>query len=248
MSLAETAFEVEYPESDGKLVAETELHLHWTFRIRDILKHRMRAERAYVGADLLIYFVEGDPTKVVAPDVFVVKDCDPGFRRTFKIWEEGCVPNVAIEVTSKGTRREDEIFKPKDFAEIGIEEYFLYDPTADYLRPPLHGYRWQRNGYEPIEANARGVLECHSLSITFELDGRDLMMRDLATGAALPTSTEAAEAQRDAANAQRDAANAQRDVAEAQREAEQSARQVAEARAASLEDELRRLRAELDAD
>jgi Uma2 family endonuclease len=263
MSLAETTYQVEYPEIDGKPVAETDIYLHWMFRIRDILKHRYREQRFYVGANLLIYFVEGNPKKVVAPDVFVVNDCDPGFRRTFKVWEERRVPNVAIEVTSKGTRREDEVFKPKDFAEIGIEEYYLYDPTADYLHPPLNGYRWVRDGYEPIEANARGLAECRSLSVTLELDGRDLVLRDMATGAVLLTSAEAADLLRDiaekkreiaearhvaaeagraAAEADRDAEQAARQVAEAERDAEQAARQAVEARAAALEEELLRLR------
>jgi Uma2 family endonuclease len=237
MSLAQTTYEIEYPESDGKPLAETDLHLHWTIRIRDILKNRYRAERTYVGTDLLIYFVEGNPRMVVAPDVFVVKDCNPSFRRTFKVWEEGRVPNVVIEVTSNGTRREDEIFKPKDYAEIGVPEYFLYDPSAEYLRPPLQGNRLIGNRYEPIEPDARGLVECRSLGITLELDGCDLVLREATTGAVLLTGEEAAEAKRDAANAERDAANAER-------EAEHAARRAAEARAAALEQELKRLRVE----
>lgn len=98
MSLVQTHAEIEYPESDGKPMAETDVHFEWTVYIRDVLKQRYRGQRVYVGSDLLVYYVEGDPRKSVAPDEFVVKDCDPGRRRTFRIWEEQRTPDVVIEV------------------------------------------------------------------------------------------------------------------------------------------------------
>jgi hypothetical protein len=81
MSLAEIQFQIEYPESDGQPIGETDVHIHWMIRLRDILKHRYRSARVYVAADLMLYYVEGNPAKVVSPDVFVVKDCEQGFRR-----------------------------------------------------------------------------------------------------------------------------------------------------------------------
>ena len=103
MSLIDTATEIEYPESDGRPMGETDLHRDWMIRLLDMLKYRYRGQRVYVASDLLVYYQEGDPKRYVVPDEFVVLDCEPGRRRTFKIWEEGKVPNVVIEVTSKGT-------------------------------------------------------------------------------------------------------------------------------------------------
>ena len=51
------------------------------------------------------------------------------------------MPNAAIEVTSRKTKREDLKAKPAIYARIRVPEYFLYDPTADYLQPPLQGFR-----------------------------------------------------------------------------------------------------------
>ena len=61
-------------------MGETDLHIHWTIRIRDLLKHRYRETRTYVAADLLVYYDEGVPRNFVVPDVFVVPNCDPSWR------------------------------------------------------------------------------------------------------------------------------------------------------------------------
>jgi len=90
MSLVQTVDSlIEYPESDGKPMGETDLHRDWMVRILEILRYRYRQQRVYVASDLIVYYEEGDPTRSVVPDDFVVMDCDPGRRRTFKTWEEG---------------------------------------------------------------------------------------------------------------------------------------------------------------
>jgi Uma2 family endonuclease len=221
MSLIETATDIEYPESDGLPMGETDLHRDWMIRLLDMLQYRYRGQRVYVASDLLVYYEEGEPTRYVVPDEFVVLDCDPGRRRTFKIWEEGKVPNVVIEVTSKGTRNEDTKHKPKRYADIGIQEYFLYDPTSDYLTPPLRGFRLEDNGHVPIEPDESQALECRQLGLLLRLEDGELVLQDAETGERLLTESEAEQRAR---------------------EAEQRAREAAEARAEAAEQELARLR------
>lgn len=100
--------EIEYPESDGRPMGETDLHRDWMFRIIEMLRYHFRGRRVYVSGDLLVYYEEGNPRKFVVPDAFVVKDCDSHQRRVFKIWEEHRVPNVSFETTSRSTRFVDE--------------------------------------------------------------------------------------------------------------------------------------------
>jgi Uma2 family endonuclease len=225
MSVAGQAIEVTYPESDGKPMGETDVHRAWMIRIYDLLAHRYRGQRVYIGSDLLLYFVEGQPARYLVPDDFVVLDSDPGHRRTFLTWKEGRVPNVVFEVTSQWTRREDEVFKPKTYAEIGVRELFLYDPTADYLKPPLRGYRLDDDQqYVVIEPNAQGQIESLELGVVLQLNGRDLLMTDAHTRQRLLTE---AESEREA------------------RQHEREARLAAEQRAAAAEAELARLRDEI---
>ncbi|MBX3438635.1 MAG: Uma2 family endonuclease [Planctomycetaceae bacterium] len=80
------------------------------------------------------------PRKFIVPDVFVVKDCDPGLGRVEKVWDEPSPPQVVIEVTSRSSKREDAKSKPRIYRDISVLEYFLYNPTSDDLKPPLCGF------------------------------------------------------------------------------------------------------------
>jgi Uma2 family endonuclease len=233
--------QIEYPESDGRPMGETDLHRDWMVRILELLRFRYRGQRVYMASDLLVYYQEGDPTQFIVPDDFVVLDCEPGRRRTFKTWAEGKCPNVVFEVTSRGTRQNDEIWKPPIFAKLGIQEYFLYDPTSDYLNPPLQGFRLVDGGYVRIESDAGGAIACEQLGILLRLDGSDLVMVDARTGQLLLTAEEAA-----IADAHAQAEKAQEE-AEARRAAEAAAA-AAQTRAAELEAELKRLREVLGRD
>jgi Uma2 family endonuclease len=184
--------EIDYPESDGKPMGETDLHRRWMIRIIDLLQHRYRDERVYVSGDLLIYYEEGNVRKFIVPDAFVVLDCEPGDRRVYKTWEEGKVPNVIFETTSRSTRRTDEKSKPSIFKKLGIPEYFLYDPTSDYLVPPLQGFRLVRGKYQPIGSDADGRLYCEQLGLHLLLEDGDLVIVDAKTGELLLTEAEAA--------------------------------------------------------
>jgi Uma2 family endonuclease len=194
MSL-ETNLDIEYPETDGRPLGETDLHRDWMNRIIDLLKQRCRGQRVYVTGDLLLYYEEGNPARFVVPDAMVVKDCDPGRRRTFKVWEEGRVPCVAFETTSRSTKREDSAHKPQLYEKLGISEYFLYDPTADYLHPPLQGFRLHGDHHEPIESDPSGRLHCQELELWLSLEDGDLVMVDFHSGQRILTEVEAAEAE-----------------------------------------------------
>lgn len=216
MSLAHHATEIEYPESDGKPMGETDVHRAWMIRIYDLLSYRYRGEQVYVGSDLLLYYTEGRPTDYLVPDDFVVLDSDPGPRRTFQTWKEQRVPSVVIEVTSKWTRREDEVFKPRTYARIGVPELFLYDPTGDYLRPSLQGYRLSEGTYTRIEPSSTGDFECQELGLLLRLDAGRLVMQDAATRQVLLTEAEAERAAREEERAGREAERAAREAAEAE--------------------------------
>ncbi len=113
------------------------------FDLIDVLKHRYAADpNVYVSGDLLIFYEKGNMRRHVAPDVFGVKGVPNGQRPNYLLWEEGKGPDVVIEVTSKTTKSEDLKKKPDLYrAKLGVQEYFLFDPTEDYLSPSLQGFR-----------------------------------------------------------------------------------------------------------
>jgi Uma2 family endonuclease len=145
-----------YPESDGKPIAETDVHRHLLSDLVFTLENFFRAQPdVYVSGNLLIYYVEGNPKKRIAPDIFVARGVKKGQRRIYKLWEEGVTPQVIIELTSRQTWREDLQEKWRLYEQLGVEEYFIFDPEYDYLDDPLVGYRLKDGKYKVMNAHDR---------------------------------------------------------------------------------------------
>lgn len=93
-----------YPESDGKPMAETDIHRRLlTTLVFTLETHFQNEPDVYASGNLLVYYVEGNPAKCFAPDVFVVRGVPKGERRIYKLWEEGVAPQIIIELTSRKT-------------------------------------------------------------------------------------------------------------------------------------------------
>ena len=227
MSSVSIQNEIEYPESDGKPMGETDLHRDWMVGLLEIFRQRYAGQQVYVASNLLLYYVEGTPTKYVVPDCFVVLNCDPKRRRTFQTWKEGRVPDVVFEVTSRSTSSVDYIDKLSIYEQMGVQEYFLYDPTADYLDPPLQGYRLTNGDLHAIPATG-GRIRCNTLDVDLFLNDLDLVVVDSETGIEQLTRADAEELARE--------------NAEQCRIQEHVARLAAEKRVLDLEKELRRLK------
>jgi Uma2 family endonuclease len=219
--------EVEYPESDGKPLGESAVHVKvTTLGLLDvILRFYDRNPRVAVHSNLFVYYVEGDPKRNVCPDLFVALRVPSSInRRTYKVWEEGKGPDLAIEVTSKETRREDQKEKFKLYRDVlKVREYFLFDPFEEYLKPSLQGYRLVKGQYQPITALG-GRLPSNVLGLHLERNGHELRLYNPRTGVWEPTSEELKEALA---------------TSEAKNQAEERARREAEA-------EIQRLRREID--
>jgi hypothetical protein len=186
---------------------------------------------------MFVYYVRGDRTKCVAPDVFVVRGADRDKdRRSYRVWEEdGRTPNLVIEVTSRSTQTEDTKDKLALYRDVlGVREYFLFDPYGEYLRPRLSGYRLSGKEYQPIEL-LDGRLPSEVAGLHLETHGRELRLYDLSVKRWLPTAAEGWD----------EAERLKQEVERQQREAEQRARE-AERRATEAQAELHAKDAEID--
>lgn len=228
-----------YPDTDGLPMVETEFHYIAIKHLYGALSHWYRKrDDVYVAANMVLYYQEGSPAKNRGPDIMVCKGVRGKHpRRSFRTWEEGVVPAVIIEVTSIGTQREDEIIKPRVYADIGVKEYFMFDPEGEYLEPRLRGYTLVEEDYEVMAADAKGDIYSPESGLRLVADDELLRLVNPATGEPLPTEEEYAEEMEQAI---RRMEHAQREASQAKNEAE-----VERQRAALLEAELARLRASL---
>ena len=78
----------------------------------DRLRHHFRDRRdVYVSGNLLLYYREGDPRAVVAPDVFVVLGVSNADRSSYRLWEERKGPDFAGPVrTTSGLVQQQAMF------------------------------------------------------------------------------------------------------------------------------------------
>lgn len=149
---------IHYPEGDGRPMAETDPHVRQIIKALLILEYWLRNyKEVYLGANMLLYYQKGQPKRRVSLDVFVVWGVENYARRSYKLWEEKQAPQVVFEITSSKTREEDLGKKRLIYAQIGVEEYYLFDPFGQYLSPPLRGYQLVGEEYasRTVEALAR---------------------------------------------------------------------------------------------
>jgi Uma2 family endonuclease len=223
--------EVHYPEADGQPMAESDVQREYLiYAVESLRLYFGDRTDVYVSGNLFLYYEQGNPKAVVAPDCFVVFGVDGHDRRIYKLWEEGKAPDFVLEVTSKSTVAEDQGTKRGLYAFLGVKEYWQYDPTQDYLDPPLQGFELVGANYRPIpRAHPFGpdyVLSSRVLGLDLLLQDRRLRFRESARGAVLLSHFETETARREA---------------EARAAFEQSQRRAAEAKVAELEARLRAL-------
>ena len=156
-----------YPCGDGQPVAETFDHLYAILITIEVLRLYLQHEQACILGNQFLYYEEGSSTKRCAPDVMVIFGVAPGSRDNYKIWEEGQIPRVAFEMTSPSTKKEDEGFKKNLYAEIGISEYWQFDPKGQWIKEKLRGFRLADGQYEPI-VNGQSL----GLELRLEVDGK----------------------------------------------------------------------------
>ncbi len=212
---------------------------------------RWRGQRdVFVGNDQFIhrdphYHPKKNPDKPpIAPDVYVAFGVADRHRSSYVPWEEGKPPDFVLEVVSPSSRKQDVGEKPGIYAEMGVQEFFLYDPDAGPA-PALSGFELCDGEYKPLpeEELREGVVGVHSkvleLCLCIGQPGAEpmddaLRFYDPATGDFLPTRYELAEGKRQEAEGRR--------LAEEGRRQAEEGRRRAEARAAELEALVEKLR------
>ena len=208
--------EIFYPSSDGEPLGESYLHLYAILVTLEVLTQYLAGQQATVLSNQFLYYSQGYPRLRVAPDVMVIFNVAPGGRDNYKIWEEGQVPSVIFEMTSAGTKNQDQEFKRTLYEQLGVTEYWLFDPKGEWIEEKLRGYRLHRDEYEPITDG-----RSQPLKLRLEIDGHFIAFYREDTGEKLLIPSELAQALRAETQA--------RQAAEEQvRQAEQQVEQLKE--------------------
>ena len=192
-----------YPESDGKPMADTDLHLYWIKRVQDMLEtYFLQAPGVYISGNIMMYDIEGPARTAVSPDILVAFGLGRKFRRTYKVWKEGKPPDFVMEFSSKRTYRNDLDEKMALYTRMNIPEYFIHDPDRRYLPSPLLGFRLVEGQYVEIALDADGRVHSEILNLDFALLDDGLAIYDPQAQRWLQTAAEKAETRAERAEAE----------------------------------------------
>ena len=189
-------------------------------------------DRILVGGE---HYTVARPTRYLAgsryPDLLVAFGVDPEAYRAsngYVITEQGKPPDFVLEIASRRTGREDTGPKRRDYANIGIPEYWRFDETGEHHGTRLAGERLADGEYVAIDIEdlPDGSLQGYSpvLDLYLRWERGELVFYDPSTGRPIATLEDE---------------RARADTAEAEHNAEREARVAAEARVRELEERLR---------
>ncbi len=164
-----------YPDSDGEPMAESGKHVRTLLDMIDAIDQFFRdVPDVHVGGNMFLYYEEGNPRKVISPDVFMVRGVSKKDLRTYKTWEQQPYLDFVLELASPSTYTKDFNEKKAIYEQIlRVKEYCIYDPYHE-IDPSFIGFRLVGDAYEEI-AFVEGRLPCETLGL--ELGERDGVLR-----------------------------------------------------------------------
>ena len=107
------------------------------------------------------------------PDVFVYGQPIDERRATLNLELDG-PPLLVIEVLSKETFRSDLDFrsgKGFSYAQAGVREYLLLDPTGEYLPERVRGAHLGQHGYVRWPPDRRGRWHSQEIAVAIAFEG-----------------------------------------------------------------------------
>ena len=203
---------VEYPYSDGKAMAESPRHADAILYALATLRNRFAGSRfVQVGANMNLFYEDGDPEKKLVPDLFVVRGLAALPEPSYKVWEAGRPPDFVLEVASPSSAGRDRGEKQVLYASMGVAEYWRFNPGGTLEGVSGEGERLEGNsleglGYEPLARRADGSIRSAVLELDARVEARPgmehlLRLRDPGTGEDLLTFWESEEGRLEAEKA-----------------------------------------------
>ncbi len=161
-----------YPESDGEPMAESGRHVRLLLDMIETIDWLFRdVPDVHVCGNMFLYYEEGNPRKVISPDVFMVRGVSKKALRTYKTWEQQPYLDFVLELASPSTYTKDFNEKKAIYEQIlRVQEYCIYDPYHE-IEPSFVGFRLVEGVYEEI-AFVEGRLPFETLGLALgERDG-----------------------------------------------------------------------------
>ena len=177
----------------------------------------------------------------LAPDLAIIKGVEFEHVTSWAVGRTGPAPQVVLEVASLETWKKDLTEKPRLYAQMGVQEYFAYDPhTPPLLRSRnasrrLFGWHLSSDGVQALQPDSNGRLWSTHLNSFLVPDNSLLRLTDQQGRLWLT------EAQAEAYRAEAEAYRAEVEALARQAEAHRAEAEAEARRAEALAEKLRSL-------
>jgi len=193
------------------LMGETSFHADLVRYLMDVLSWLFHGQLCALYENLNMYQTSNSNEYPLAPDVAVIKGVAQRPARSWRVGKSGPAPLVVFEIASEETWTKDLLEKPGEYARMGVQEYFAYDPH-EFPLPASKNRRlfcWQLDPesqtMRTMTPGPNGSLWSHQLQSWLVPDGAMLRLYD-SNGQRRLTHAEAEAQQRQAETQRADAA------------------------------------------
>jgi Uma2 family endonuclease len=241
--------------TEEDLMGESALHRAVIRYLVDVLIWLFHTQTCSVHENLNFYVTDDEDEYPIAPDVAVIKGVPFAFEISWHIGETGPAPHVVFEMASDKTWKRDLEEKPSLYTQVGVQEYYAFDPYEPPLplsrRKGRRLFGWQRDAdtglMRQVPPRPDGSLWSPQLTSGLKPDGKYLRLYDSSGRRRLTKSeVDEAKAEREALARKIEAERAEAAIRQMQAEAaraEHEALRAQEAirRAQALTEKLRAL-------
>jgi Uma2 family endonuclease len=129
----ETYYYYDSHVTEKDLMGEPSNHSKLVHYLWDVLLWLFHGQQCAIYKNLNFYHTSNRYEYPQEPDLAVIKGVDFQHLRSWRVGKTGPAPHVVFEIMAEETWKEDLQEKAIQYALMGVEEYFAYDPN----NPPL---------------------------------------------------------------------------------------------------------------
>jgi Uma2 family endonuclease len=220
----EVAYYYDSHPTEKDLMGEASIHAELVHYLVKVLRWLLREQVCAVYNNLNFYQTPNPREYPLEPDIAVIKGVHFRHVRSWRVGKTGPAPQVVFEIASEETWKKDLHEKPMQYALMGVEEYFAYDPNDP---PAWRGssqrlFGWQleqgKRAMRAMPVDASGRLWSPSLD-SFLVPEREYLRLYERNGQPHPTEAEAQKQRAEAAARRADSEARRADVAARRAEA-----------------------------
>jgi len=119
--------------TEEDLMGESWLNAELVDYLKSVVVWLFREQVCAIYKNFNFYQTTAKDEHPLAPDLAIIKGVTRGPIRSWRVGVHGPAPQVVFEIASEKTWVRDLTEKPAAYSELGVEEYYAYDPND----PPL---------------------------------------------------------------------------------------------------------------